>query len=425
MTRQLTKIELERDRLKEEILEKDKRVNEYENKIAQYRTQIRQQQWTPSTGDSSQGTVVDITAQARVKELEQDLADKTRDLLAKDVSLKTLEEDKDKAELEAETLKTKLLEKEEQVNNLKKVVEEHKKSIANLQLELTKANSQVEEGKKSILDLNQKLTEVKSQADGQKAILDKRFRDAQKLYDDQQLEKQTLEEKLGKLKQQSDIDKKNYFTKGMKKAEEVWKASKDDLEAEIRRKEDEYAALLMKFEVLQEQKKEKDEEAIDIKAGLEMKQKENKRLTEKVQTLEEECQKSALDATRQLDAKEKQIQEITTVKDEKELVAANLEKNVIKLQQQLMEAKFALEQMTTQKSELEDELTDLKGTVRNTIFQNEVCNSLPSFVLLILLCIYLSMLKLQCRHLWYITLLIILIYMHVHVCVPSTDQCQM
>ena len=290
VTRQLTKIELERDRLKEEILEKDKRVNEYEDKIVQYRTQIRQQQWTPSTGDSSQGTVMDITAQARIKELEQYLADQTRDLLAKDVSLKTLEEDKDKADLKAETLKTKLTEKEEQLNNSKTKVEECNKSIANLQLELTKANSQVGEGKKSISDFNQKLTELKTQSDAQIAILNKRYKDTQKLYDDQQLEKQILEEELGKLKHQSDIDKMNAFTKGMKKAEEVWKTRSGDLEMKIRKKEDEYATLLVKFEVLQERKKEKDGEALDINTALEKEQEENKRLIKEVQRLKEECQ---------------------------------------------------------------------------------------------------------------------------------------
>ena len=368
VTQELAKIELERDRLRGELHEKDKRINEYEERIVLYKTQTRQQQWTPSTGDGSHGTIMDITAEARVKELEQDLADQTRDLLSKEVSLKTLEEDKDKAELKAETLETKLLEKEEQLNNLKKVVEEHKKSIANLQLELTKADSQVEEGKKSILDLNQKLIEVKIQADAQKALLDKRFRDAQKLYDHQQLEKKTLEEKLGKLKQQSEIDKKNAFTKEMKKAEEVWKTNRDDLEMKIRRKEEEYATLLTKFVVLQEQKKEKDEEAIDIKTGLETEQKENKRLTEEFERLVEECQKAALDATRQLDAKEKQIQEIITVKDEKEQIADNLGKNVVELQQQLMETKHALEQMSTKSTELEVELTDLKEMVRNITF---------------------------------------------------------
>ena len=290
VTRQLTKIELERDRLKEEILEKDKRVNEYEEKIVQYRTQIRQQQWTASTGDGRQGTVMDITAQARVKELEEDLADQTRDLLAKDVSLKTLEEDKDKAELKAETLETKLKEKEEQVNNLKTNIEEHNQSIVGLQLELTKANSQVEEGKKSTLDFKQKFTELKTQADARIALLDKRFRDTQKFYDDQQLEKQILEEELGKLKKQSEIDKKNAFNKGMKKTEAVWKTYSDDLEMKIRMKEDEYATLLIRFDVLQEQKKETDMEALDIKTDFEKEQEENKRLIKEVQRLEEECQ---------------------------------------------------------------------------------------------------------------------------------------
>ena len=374
-TRELTKIELERDRLREECLEKDKRINEYEEKIVQYRTQIRQQQWTPA-GDGSHGTVVDTTLQARIKDLEQSLADQDRDLIAKDVSLKTLEEDKDKAELKAETLETKLTEKEQQLNNLKTEVEECNKSIADLQLKLTKSNSQVEEGKKSISDLNQKFTEVKTQADAQKVFLDKRYKDTQKLYDDQQLKKQTLEEKLGELKKQSDIDKENAFTKGMKKAEENWKAKINDLEEKIRRKEDEYATLLTKYQVLQKKEKENDKVALDNKTDLEEEQKENKRLTEKVQGLEEECQKAALDATRQLDAKDKQIQEITTVKQEKEQIAVNLEKNVIELKQQLMESKLALEQMTAQKSELEDELTDLKGTVRNSILQNELCNPL-------------------------------------------------
>ena len=290
VTRDLNKTELERNRLKKEILEKDKRINEYEERIVQYRTQIRQQQWTSSTGNGSLGTVLDITAQARVKELEQDLADQTRDLLAKDVSLKTLEEDKDKAELKAETLEMKLLEKEKQVNNLKTKVEECNRSISDLQLELTKANSEIEERKKSISDLNQKLTKVKTQANAQTTILENRHRNNQKLFADQQLEKQRLEEKLIKLKKQSDIDKNNSFTKGLKKAEEIWKASRDDLEAEIRRKENEYAALLTKFEVLQEQKKETDMEALDIKTDLEKEQEENKRLIKEVQRLEEECQ---------------------------------------------------------------------------------------------------------------------------------------
>ena len=63
-----------------------------------------------------------------------------------------------------------------------------------------------------------------------------------KLYDDQQLEKMTLEEELVKLKQQSEIDKKNAFTK---EAEEVWKASRNDLKVKIITK-DECATLLTK-----------------------------------------------------------------------------------------------------------------------------------------------------------------------------------
>ena len=376
VAQELSKMELERDRLRGELLEKDKRINEYEEKIVQYRTQIRQQQWTSSPGGGSHGTVLDITVQARIKELEQAFADQARDLVAKDVSLKTLEEDKDKAELKAETLETKLTEKEQQLNNLKTKVEECNKSIADLQLDLINANSQVEEGKKSISDLNQKFTEFKAQANAQRALLEKRHKDDQKLYDDEQLEKQILKEELGKLKKLSEIDKKNAFTKGMKKAEEVWKANVDDLEAKIRRKEDEYATLLMKFEVFQELKTKKDEEALDIKTVLEKEKEDNKRLAEEVQMLEEEYHKAELDATRQLDDKEKQIQEITTVIDEKEQLAFNLEKNVILLQQQLMETKLALEQMTTKTTELEDELTDLKGKVRNIIFQIELCNPL-------------------------------------------------
>ena len=366
VTQKLAKIELERDRLKEEIVEKDKRINEYEDKIVQFKTQIRQQQWTPSTGDGSHRTVVDITAEARIKELEQALADQTRDLLAKEVSLKTLEEDKDKPELKGETLETKLTEKEEQLNNLKTKVEECDKSIADLQLELTKANSQVEEGKKSLSDLRRKLTEVQTQADAQKAILDKRYRDAQNLYDDQQLEKQRLEKELAELKQQSDIDKDNAFNKGLKKAEKIWKANVDDLEATIRKKVNDNADLLTRYELLQKKKEEK--EGLNIKSALEKEQEENKRLIEKVQRLEEECQKAILDATRQLDAIEKQIQEITTVKDEKEQIADNLGKNIVELQEQLMKIKRALEQMTTKSTELEVELTDLKEKVRNITF---------------------------------------------------------
>ena len=130
-TRELTKIELEKDRLREECLEKDKRINEYKDKIVQYRTKISQRQRTPSRSTSygSHRTVVYITLSARIKELEQALSDQARDLVAKDVSLKTLEEDKDKAEFKVETLETKLTEKEQQLNNLKTKVEECNKSI--------------------------------------------------------------------------------------------------------------------------------------------------------------------------------------------------------------------------------------------------------------------------------------------------------
>ena len=361
------KIELERDRLKDELHEKDKRINEYEERIVQYKTQIRHQQLTPPTGDGSHVTVVDITPQARIKELEQTLADQARELLAKDVSLKTLEEDKDKAELKAETLETKLTEKEQQLNNLESKLEERAQSIADLHLELTEANSKVEEGKKSISDVRQKLTEVKSHADAQIALLEKRHRDDQKLYDDQQLEKQTLEEELVKLRKQSDIDKGNAFNKGMKKAEKVWKANVDDLEATIRKKENDNANLQTRYEVLQKKKEEKEKEALNIKTYLEEEQEENKRLIEKVQRLEEECQKAAVDASGQLVAKEKQIQEI---KDEKELVAANLKKTVLQLQQMLKDTKLELKQMTEKNTELEAKLDDLKleGMVRDNTF---------------------------------------------------------
>ena len=165
--------------MKEEILEKDKRISEYEEKIVQYKTQIRQQQWTPP------GTVMDTTLQARIKNLEQTLGDQDRDLLAKDVSLKTLEKDKDKAELKAETLETKLMEKEQQLQDLKTKVEECNKSIAELQLELTK------KGKKSISGLRLKLTEVKTQAD---AHMDKCHRDT---HNDQEVS--ALEQQLKKI----------------------------------------------------------------------------------------------------------------------------------------------------------------------------------------------------------------------------------
>ena len=362
VTQLLSKIELERDRLRGELLEKDKRINEYEEKIVQYKTQIRQQQWTPA-GGGSHGTVVDITVQARIKELELALADQDRDLLAKDVSLKTLEEDKDKAELKAETLETKLTEKEEQLNKLKTKVEECNKSITDLQLELTKANKQIEEGKKSISDFRLNLTEVKTQA-SQAAFLEKRFKDAEKCCYDQQLEKETLEKELAELKEQSEFDKNNAFTNGMKKAKDDCKAEIDDLEMKIRRKEDEYATLQTTYQVLQEQKKKKDEEFLDVKTGLEMKQKENKMLTEDVQRLEKESEKAALDASSQLVTKEKQIQEIT---DEKEQIAANLNKNILQLQQQLKETKLEVKQLTEKNTELAD--LNLKGMVSNNLFQ--------------------------------------------------------
>ena len=370
VTRDL-KIELERDRLKEEILEKDKRINEYEDKIVQFKTQIRQQQWTPSTGDGSQGTVVDITAQARIKELEQALADQDRDLIAKEVSLKTLEVDKDKAELKAETLETKLTEKEEQLNNSKIKVEECNQSIADLRVELTKANSQVEEGKKSISDIKQELTKVKTEADAQTTLLENRHRDNQKLYADQQLEKQRLEKELAELKQQSDIDKGNAFNKGMKKAEKIWKANVDDLEAKIIEKENDNADLLTRYKLLQKKKEEKEEEGLNIKSALEKEQEENKWLIEEVKRLEKECQKAAVDASGQLVVKEKQIQEI---KDEKELIAANLEKNNLQLQQQLTETKLEVKQVTDKNTELEAELAELKlkEIVRNNTFQMNI-----------------------------------------------------
>ena len=323
----LTRIELENNRLKDELREKERRLVEYTEMIAQCQTQIKLQQVNYAT-DFREQTVVDISTQNRMKELEKAIADRERDLLTKDTTLKTMKKDKDEAELRAETLETELAESVKQLN----VQAEELKRLSTLQQDLTAAKAN-------------------------KAIAEKRYKETQKLCDDEQTEKQRLQEELSRVKTELEFEKKAAHAQGKKESEKDWKAKIDDLEKIARQMEENYETLQNKCKVLQEKLNKKDEEALDVTTKLLKEQSQNISLNEEIQKLQKENEQTAIGATSRveevekkyltlLDEKEKQIQDI---KEEKAQIATNLE------------------EMTETNAHLVKEITDLKP-VRNAHF---------------------------------------------------------
>ena len=96
LAQELAKVELERDRYKNEVEQKQQRLQEYETEIAQYRTK--------ALYPGGQHSLVDYSREIRIKELEDSLTEHKRDLVTKDAKIKQLEDqlDNEKVEMEKE-----------------------------------------------------------------------------------------------------------------------------------------------------------------------------------------------------------------------------------------------------------------------------------------------------------------------------------
>ena len=313
LAQDLAKVELERDRCKYEVEQKQQRLQEYEEQIAQYKTK--------PLYSGGQHSVVDHY-ETRIKELEDNLTKHKCDIVTKDAKIKQLQ-DQLENEKERSTMK------QSQDTNERKL----KQNMAKLQSEL-------------------------DQARATKSVTDTQLKSIRKKYDEQKQQFQQLNEEFGRTKKQLELKEEDF--EKMEEVKSKLKAEITTLEQTLEKNKEYLSISQAKTKHLQHQFDKKDQEYDNLKNDL-MREKERiKKLEKEVQSLMVENQQTELKMTTRIDAMEeehkKQVYELTTTRDEKTQLAADHEEKIIQLEQQLKEAHNLIEQVTQEKAKLETEL---------------------------------------------------------------------
>ena len=319
LAQELAKVELERDRYKNEVEQKQQRLQEYETEIAQYRLK--------ALYPGGQHSVVDHSHEIRIKELEDSLNEHKRDLVTRDVIIKQLEDqlDNEKAEMKKERNVMK------QSHDTKE--RELKQNIAKLQNDL-------------------------DQAKATKSVTETQLKTIRKQYDEQRQQLQQIDEELGRTRKQLEL--KEESNQNIEEIRSKLKAEIATLEQTIEKNKEELIQSKTKVKHVQHELDKKSEELSDLHNDLVREKKENKRLEKEVHSLKEENQLNVLRTTTRIVAMEeehkKQFYELTIARDEKTQIAADHEEKIIQLEQQLQDAYNLVEQITQEKANLETEL---------------------------------------------------------------------
>ena len=307
LAQELAKVELERDRYKYEVEQKQQRLQEYEEQIAQYKTK--------ALYSGGQHSVVDHSHKTRIKELEGNI-------VTKDAKIKQLQ-DQLENEKERSAMKQSQDTKEREL----------KQNMAKLQSEL-------------------------DQARAAKSITEAQFKSISKQYDKQRQQLQQLDEELGRTRKKLEL--KEESSQNIEELKSKQKAEIIALEQIIEKNKEDLCISQAKAKHLQHQFDKKDQEYDDLKNDLVTGNERIRKLEKEVQSLMVENQQTELKMITRFDAMEedckKQVYQLTIARDEKAQLAADQEENILQLKQQLKEAHNLIEQLTQEKAELETEL---------------------------------------------------------------------
>ena len=270
----LTRMELERDRYKRDIENKERQLKEYEDEIITLRTQL---------GKSRGGGGIQLPAEQQKLVAEYEAI------------IKRLKGEKGELERgkEEELARQKKLEeeKEELAKRIEKLERENKA--------LQEARDKLEKKEKEVIDLEQK-------ASFYKGFLGKRLKDK-----DKELEatKQQLERELADAKNEVKLVKKRFeMTKNeelKKQLNELEKERNDKLE-QLQQKDIKIKQLEEQLSEKQKQLSEKEKYIFVMEASAASDQRERERLNKEK---EKESDKNIADATRHIDELERQNQE--------------------------------------------------------------------------------------------------------------------
>ena len=316
LAQELAKVELERDRYKYEVEQKQQRLQEYEEQIVHYRTKALY-----SGGQSS------TVYHSRMTELADSLTEHKCDLVTKEAKIKQLEDqlDNEKAEMEKERNAMK------QFQDTKE--RELKQSIAKLQTDL-------------------------DQAIAAKSLTEVQLKSIRKQYDEQKQQLQQINEEFGRTRQLLKL--KEESSQNTEEIKGKLKAEITALDQTLKKKNEELIISQAKTKHLLQQLNKKYEDHVDLQNDLKKEKEKNKILEKEFQSLTKENQQSELKTTTKIDAMEeehkKQVYELTTAIDEKIQLVADHEEKIVQLECQLQYAHNLVEQITQEKAILETEL---------------------------------------------------------------------
>ena len=298
LAQELAKVELERDRYKYEVEQKQQRLQDYENQIAQYKSK--------ALYPGGQISLVDHSDKAKIKQLKDQL-------------------DNEKAKMEKERVTMK--------QSLDTMEKELKQNMAKLQYDL-------------------------DQARAAKSLMEGRLKCIRKHYDEQEQEFQQIKEEFGRTRHQLKL--KEESSENIEYVKSKLKAEITALDQTLEKNKEELSISQAKTKHLQQQLNKKDEEHGDLQNYLKKEKEKNKILEKEVHSLMEENEKIVLNANTRIDAMEEEhkklVFELIIARDEKTQLATYHEENILQLEQQLKEAHNLVEQLTQEKAELETEL---------------------------------------------------------------------
>ena len=266
----LTRMELERDRYKRDIENKERQLKEYEDEIITLITQL-------SKSRGGGGIQLPVDQQKLVAEYE--------------ATVKQLKGEK--GELERG--------KEEELARQKKL-EEEKEELARRKEELEQENKALQEARDELEKKEKKVIDLKQKASSNKAFFEKRLKDK-----DIELKaiKQQLERELVEAKEELKLVKERYE---VTKIEEL-KKQLNELEKERNDKLEQLQWKDIKIKHLEKQLSVKGKYIFDMEASATADQRERERLSNEKEKERKESDKNIADATRCIDELEQQHQE--------------------------------------------------------------------------------------------------------------------
>ena len=255
LVQELAKVELERNRYEKEVEQKQQRLQEYENQIAQYKAKVLY--------SGSLISPVDHSYDTRMKELEDCLTEQKCDLVTKDAKIEKLES-------AVESKNDELVELREQLDNEKAEMEKERNVM-----------KQSQDTKESELKQNMaKLQCDLDQAIAAKSLTERQLKSIRKRYDEEKQQFQRVNEEFERTREQLKLKEES-----SENIEDVRIKLKDEI-TELKQTLEtnkEYLFISQaKAKHLQQQLDKKAEGHSDLKNDLEIEKKKSERLEKEV-----------------------------------------------------------------------------------------------------------------------------------------------